>query len=40
MPRFLIERELPGAGRLSPEELQGISHRRGPDRAALRLSAR
>ena len=25
MPRFLIERNLPGAGRLSREELQGIS---------------
>ena len=27
MPRFLIERDLPGAGRLSPEELQGISQK-------------
>ncbi len=25
MPKFLIEREIPGAGQLSPEELQGIS---------------
>ena len=25
MPKFLIERELPGAGKLSPGELQGIS---------------
>lgn len=25
MPRFIIEREIPGAGNLSPEELQGIS---------------
>jgi len=25
MPRFLIERELPGAGRLTPEELHAIS---------------
>jgi hypothetical protein len=25
MPRYLIERELPGAGKLSPEELQGIA---------------
>jgi hypothetical protein len=25
MPRFIIEREIPGAGKLSPEELQGIS---------------
>jgi len=25
MPRYVIERELPGAGKLSPEELQGIS---------------
>ena len=25
MPRYLIERELPGAGRLSAEELQGIA---------------
>ena len=27
MPRFLIERELPGAGRLSAEELQQISQK-------------
>lgn len=25
MPRYIIEREIPGAGNLSPEELQGIS---------------
>lgn len=25
MPKYLIERELPGAGRLSPEELQKIA---------------
>lgn len=25
MPRFIIEREIPGAGKLSPAELQGIS---------------
>lgn len=25
MPRYVIERELPGAGNLSPEELQSIS---------------
>ena len=25
MPKFVIERPLPGAGKLSPEELQGIS---------------
>jgi hypothetical protein len=25
MPKFLIEREIPGAGKLSPQELQGIS---------------
>ncbi len=25
MPRYLIERNIPGAGQLSPEELQGIS---------------
>jgi hypothetical protein len=25
MPKFLIERELPGAGQLTAEELQGIS---------------
>jgi hypothetical protein len=25
MPKYLIERELPGAGTLSPEELRGIS---------------
>jgi hypothetical protein len=27
MPRFVIERELPGAGKLSPAELQAISRR-------------
>ena len=27
MQKFLIHRELPGAGKLSPEELQGISAR-------------
>jgi Protein of unknown function (DUF4242) len=25
LPKFVIERELPGAGQLSPQELQGIS---------------
>jgi hypothetical protein len=25
MPKFVIERELPGAGKLSPQELQNIS---------------
>ena len=25
MPKFVIEREIPGAGRLSAQELQGIS---------------
>jgi len=25
MPKFLIEREIPGAGNLSPDELRGIS---------------
>ncbi len=25
MPKFIIEREIPGAGSLSPETLQGIS---------------
>jgi hypothetical protein len=25
MPKFVIEREMPGAGKLSPEELQGAS---------------
>ncbi len=25
MPKYLIERELPGAGTLSPEQLRGIS---------------
>ncbi|MDQ1728011.1 MAG: hypothetical protein QOD33_136 [Pyrinomonadaceae bacterium] len=25
MPKFLIERELPGAGNLSPQELQGVA---------------
>lgn len=27
MPRFLIEREIPGAGKLSPTELQAISQK-------------
>jgi len=27
MPRYLIERELPGAGKLSPEQLKGISQK-------------
>jgi hypothetical protein len=27
MPKFVIERDLPGAGRLSPAELQGISQK-------------
>jgi hypothetical protein len=27
MPRFIIEREIPGAGKLSPAELQGISQK-------------
>ena len=27
MPRFVIERELPGAGKLSPSELQAIAQR-------------
>lgn len=27
MPRFLIEREIPGAGRLSADELQAISQK-------------
>jgi hypothetical protein len=25
MPKFVIEREIPGAGKLSPDELKGIS---------------
>jgi hypothetical protein len=25
MPKFVIEREIPGVGKLSPEELKGIS---------------
>lgn len=25
MPKFVIEREIPGAGNLSPQELQGVS---------------
>ena len=25
MPKYVIERELPGAGKLSPEQLKGIS---------------
>jgi hypothetical protein len=27
MPKFVIERDLPGAGNLSPAELQGISRK-------------
>ncbi len=27
MPKYVIEREMPGAGQLSPEELQGISRK-------------
>jgi hypothetical protein len=27
MPKFVIEREIPGAGKLSPEELHGISQK-------------
>jgi len=27
MPRYLIERELPGAGKLSPEQLKGFSQK-------------
>ena len=27
MPKFLIEREIPGAGKLSAEELKGISQK-------------
>jgi hypothetical protein len=27
MPRYLIERELPGAGNLSSEQLQGVSQK-------------
>ena len=27
MPKFVIERDLPGAGNLSPEELQGVSQK-------------
>ena len=27
MPRFVIEREIPGAGKLSPDELQAISQK-------------
>lgn len=27
MPRYVIEREIPGAGRLSPDELQAISQK-------------
>ncbi len=25
MPKFVIEREIPGVGKLSPEQLQGVS---------------
>jgi hypothetical protein len=27
MPKFIIEREIPGAGSLTPEQLQGISQK-------------
>ena len=27
MPKFVIEREIPGAGKLSPQDLQGISQK-------------
>jgi hypothetical protein len=27
MPKYVIEREIPGAGNLSPEELKGISQK-------------
>ena len=27
MPKFVIEREIPGAGKLSPKELQGVSQK-------------
>ena len=27
MPKYVIERDLPGAGKLSPEELQAIIHK-------------
>ncbi|MGH8581633.1 MAG: DUF4242 domain-containing protein [Gammaproteobacteria bacterium] len=27
MPKFVIERDLPGAGRLTPQQLQGISQK-------------
>jgi hypothetical protein len=27
MPKFIIERELPGAGKLSPDDLQAISQK-------------
>ncbi len=27
MPKFVIEREIPGAGKLSPQELQGVSQK-------------
>ena len=27
MPRFVIEREIPGAGKLSSQELQGVSQK-------------
>ena len=27
MPKFVIERDLPGAGKLSPEELHGVANK-------------
>mgnify|MGYP001607350356 FL=1 len=27
MPKFIVEREVPGAGKLTPQELQGVSQK-------------
>lgn len=35
MPRFMIERELPGAGRLTPEDLRSISQKSNEVLAAM-----
>ena len=35
MPKYVIERDIPGAGKLSAQELRGISQH-GPTRVALR----
>lgn len=38
MPKYVIEREIPGAGRLTPQELQAISQKSCSVRWAHRCS--